>query len=349
YNERTLCQEIQKLIKEWSSTLSETPLIFIRCSSFHRDAFFGENLFSSKDSRMRTLPFQTIRPGLDEIKRVYALLASIFAHGPEEEFILKLKNSREKTRQVLTKKRKEQGIVAIADSDEEEKASQEAAKLRQEKTERKKIGTIAEKEEREALDPFADIDKLWRASLYTGVRNDDAEQLQTFLDAGVFPSMKNEKGEVPFDVSADKSVRNLFMAFRNKQAEVNDKLDWRSTHIPMPTAKAEKDEAQLEIEREKKRVKKERQRERQKVKKAEEKVEAAEKAAQAEWLSLSDRERRARAAEARMAKLEPKQGPRCYQCGGVMPAKPFNYSNFEFCAPACVALHRNSQPAAKNI
>lgn len=55
------------------------------------------------------------------------------------------------------------------------------------------------------------------------------------------------------------------------------------------------------------------------MKKAEEHAVAAEEAARAEWLALPDREKRARAAEARLARLEPGNqppndaGPRCYQ------------------------------------
>ena len=75
------------------------------------------------------------------------------------------------------------------------------------------------------------------------------------------------------------------------------------------------------------------------------------------FLKLSDREKRALAAERRILAANAKvdnAGPtkenaelislsiqRCYQCGYDITGKtPFEYQNFRFCTPKCVKEHR---------
>merc|ERR1712122_421107 len=108
-------------------------------------------------------------------------------------------------------------------------------------------------------------------------------------------------------------------------------------------------------------------------KKEKEKVLKEQKAAQVKeqqdreaFLKLSDREKRALAAERRImaAKSIDQQDTndskstieltgltlqRCYQCGVDITGKtPFEYQNFRFCTTACVKLHRQKKLAVKS-
>ena len=83
------------------------------------------------------------------------------------------------------------------------------------------------------------------------------------------------------------------------------------------------------------------------------------------FLKLSDREKRALAAERRiLAAKSIDQNTndskstialtgltlqRCYQCGVDITGKtPFEYQNFRFCTTACVKLHRQKKLAVKS-
>ncbi|VDL70537.1 unnamed protein product [Nippostrongylus brasiliensis] len=106
-------------------------------------------------------------------------------------------------------------------------------------------------------------------------------------------------------------------------------------HVPEPTQLTEEQLAKIN---EKKREKKQRQKEKLKLKKEAEKKEADELAARAAFLAMSDREKRAAAAEARLARLD--GGPRCIQCGVAYAGSGFEYMELKFCSPSCVSLHR---------
>ena len=78
--------------------------------------------------------------------------------------------------------------------------------------------------------------------------------------------------------------------------------------------------------------------------KKEEMVKRNEEEEQKRFLNLSDREKRALAAERRiLAQNEAlPSAPRCFQCGLDISGKvPFEYSDNKFCKPACVKEHRN--------
>ncbi|KAK6036893.1 hypothetical protein COOONC_25602, partial [Cooperia oncophora] len=89
YNERALAEDIVKVLGTWSEFLAATPLIFIRCASYQRVIFhdIDENGFDRRDPRLRTIPFETKRPLLDEVRRTWERLGSVTCHGPMKDFL----------------------------------------------------------------------------------------------------------------------------------------------------------------------------------------------------------------------------------------------------------------------
>lgn len=91
---------------------------------------------------------------------------------------------------------------------------------------------------------------------------------------------------------------------------------------------------------------------RQKAKKEQERTLQAEAAEKQSFLALSDREKRALAAERRFLQQEPAivDGARavlkrCFECGADITGKvPFEYSNNVFCSVKCVKEHRAKHP-----
>ncbi|KAI6646512.1 Ankyrin repeat and zinc finger domain-containing protein 1 [Oopsacas minuta] len=88
-NEAALIKDIQELLRSWSDKLSKCDVIFIRIPVYSRQTFYaeGENFgFFKDDSRVRPVPVNTRRPTFTEVKRIHALMTSMFVHGTLDDF-----------------------------------------------------------------------------------------------------------------------------------------------------------------------------------------------------------------------------------------------------------------------
>nr|CDJ90413.1 SEC7 and Pleckstrin homology and Ankyrin domain containing protein [Haemonchus contortus] len=373
YNERALAQDIVKVLETWSKLLDSTPLIFIRCASFQRVIFhdIDGSGFDRKDPRLRTIPFETKRPLLEEVRRTWERLGSVTCHGLLKDFLAERSKRKQKAKTLLKKKRTE--TRWRVDPYDEEKTPP-----RERKTDHLKPVVPVEEQQHEA-DRWPTLNKTTRRELYSMVKENKEDTLaalicgcnkeeqkeitdylstnrfsadngtflhlaarsgadrvlQYLLETGCDPSIKDDNDLVPYALSANKSIKQVFIRFRSENPK---RWDWIRCHIPEPIQLTDEQLAKLS---EKKKEKKQKQKEKIKMKKEIEKKEAEELAARAAFLAMSDREKRAAAAEARLARLG---GPRCIQCGVAYTGPGFEYMELKFCSPACVTLHRRKQP-----
>ncbi|CAI4228995.1 unnamed protein product [Auanema sp. JU1783] len=370
YNERTLQQDIMQLLKSWAPDLLEIPYIFIRVASFNKKVFHGEGLIDKADQRIRSIPFATKRPSLDEVKETWRKLVSVFEHGPKNEFLAEMQRLKEnnKKRTGLQKKKKEPTFHDVLE--DEGKKKRDKSPTQPKKTNHLKVVEPVEKEE----DRWPELSGDFRHELYSSVKENAAGEfeklvensgiskeailsylnertfnsdeltflhvavffnaensLRSLLDYGCDPMKKNAEGKVPY-ASGNKTMKKIFVDFRKT---TNLKWDWKRTLIPEPVELTEEQVAEQEA---KKKAKKQKQKEKLKEKKEVEKKEAEEKAARDAFLALSEREKRALAAEARLAKLT--VTARCVNCGENLPKVPFRYLDVNLCSPACVSAHR---------
>jgi len=147
---------------------------------------------------------------------------------------------------------------------------------------------------------------------------------------------------VPYSLAADKETRN---AFRKSQALFPTRYDWKGAQVPPPLSKAEEEEKERKVN-EKKKAKRQEKKEKEKAVKAIENAKMAEEKETARFLRLSDREKRALAAERRIAATSSSNIVllRCFLCGKDITGKvPFTYSEYSFCSPACVRKHREAK------
>ncbi|KAL7882322.1 hypothetical protein AOLI_G00091710 [Acnodon oligacanthus] len=170
--------------------------------------------------------------------------------------------------------------------------------------------------------------------------------VRLLLESGTDPACRDSKGQTPYAVAAEKDTRN---AFRKFMADHPNKYDYAKAQVPAPLT-AETKSKNAEKKKAQRAAKKQREREQKEEKKREEE-EAEEKR---RFLSLSDREKRALAAERRLAEQVATTGVtltnsrRCYQCGESLLGKiPFEYLDFSFCSPRCVQAHRKANAAAR--
>ncbi|XP_017335773.1 ankyrin repeat and zinc finger domain-containing protein 1 isoform X3 [Ictalurus punctatus] len=166
------------------------------------------------------------------------------------------------------------------------------------------------------------------------------------LEMGSDPTCRDRKGQTPYAVAPDKESRNMFRKF---MAEQPNKYDYAKAQVPGPlTAEIESKKA------EKKKAQKAAKKQREKEQREEKRREEEEQEEKRRFLSLSDREKRALAAERRLAEQVATTGGtltnirRCWQCGESLLGKvPFEYLNYCFCSTRCVQTHHKNNSAAK--
>ncbi|KAJ1527051.1 hypothetical protein ONE63_008592 [Megalurothrips usitatus] len=183
-------------------------------------------------------------------------------------------------------------------------------------------------------------------ALHIASRSGAAGMVSKLLMCGADPSICNKKSKTPFAVAANKDVRQAFQDFRHLYP---DKYDYPKAEIPLPLT-----EEEVRLEEEKKAAAKKAKKEKEKARlklKAEEKAEREEAA---RFLALSDREKRALAAEKRILAAQ-RRGTvdesqrivlvRCFVCGSDISGKTtFEYSNNRFCTVECLKTHRQQNP-----
>ncbi|KAK7863911.1 hypothetical protein R5R35_014479 [Gryllus longicercus] len=168
--------------------------------------------------------------------------------------------------------------------------------------------------------------------LHIAAENGNTGMLRSLLEAGCDPSLKNKKSQAPFAVSVDRETRN---AFRKFMGEFPDKYDYRKSQIPGPLT----DEMERELA--------EKQKELRKAKRAKERERKKEETEKDRFLKLSDREKRALAAERRILESNAqgrsniKVVTRCFECAVDITGKvPFEYDIHRFCTMECLKRHR---------
>lgn len=88
--------------------------------------------YSFHDSLLsRTIPFETKRPLVDEVRRVWDRLGSVACHGPMKEF-LEERLKRKQRAKVLAKKKRVETQWRPEDGDEKEKTPSKERKVRSE-------------------------------------------------------------------------------------------------------------------------------------------------------------------------------------------------------------------------
>ncbi|XP_050772800.1 ankyrin repeat and zinc finger domain-containing protein 1 [Gopherus flavomarginatus] len=166
--------------------------------------------------------------------------------------------------------------------------------------------------------------------------------VRLLLEAGADPALRDWQERPPYCVSADKSTRNVFRKF---MVDHPAKYDYGRAKVPGP----------LTAEMEARRLEKQRAQKTQRKQRAQELREQQQRLAQEQeekqrFAALPDREKRALAAERRLAAQLQDTGValantrRCWQCGESLLGRiPFHYLDFSFCSTACLQTHRRGR------
>ncbi|XP_056008477.1 ankyrin repeat and zinc finger domain-containing protein 1-like isoform X2 [Ostrea edulis] len=179
--------------------------------------------------------------------------------------------------------------------------------------------------------------------LHIAAKEGHNKVIRILMDCGANPATRDKFGQTPYTSAKDRESRNEFRKFMGQYPE---RYDYKAAQIPSAlTDDMEKGRKQKAAE--KKKLQKRAKQERMKEKREEDAIKEAEEREKKRYLALSDREKRALAAEKRLLKNIEETGQktpvlsRCFQCGSDMTGKvPFEYSDFKFCSPKCLKQHR---------
>ncbi|XP_050730824.1 ankyrin repeat and zinc finger domain-containing protein 1-like [Eriocheir sinensis] len=205
-----------------------------------------------------------------------------------------------------------------------------------------------------AVDIPADLSKITFGSrsqtlLHVAAESGKHDVIWWLLEHGCDPGVTDAAKRAPFDDSVDKESRNTFRRF---MAEWPDKYDYKKAKIPSPLTKdiEEEQAAKMALRRKAQRqAKLGRQREKkqqEKMKLEQEKKLQVEEEERKRFLALSDREKRALAAERRFQEQQQQQDSvlRCFMCAkDISGIIPFEYSDNKFCTTKCVREHRTKE------
>ncbi|KAL2326791.1 hypothetical protein Fmac_020218 [Flemingia macrophylla] len=375
YNELALKKEVQELLTAWKPYFDASKCIFIHAPSSSRQLFYdGErSYFTNQQSAIRNIALTVRRPTLREAKRVYSHLTQVTYEADEKEV---LQSNQEDLVSINISKINGIPISSkgdMAELDDKDKAEACLSKQNDDLP----ISSNGESE-----------NELFGKStpLHQAAQSSDSLKVLELLEQGLDPCIKDERGRTPYMLANDKEVRNTFRRF---MAANLDKWDWHAAKVPSALTK-EMEESQAAKQAEKDAKRKARAKELKKLRKAKEKkaqVEAAlpkndsktvEKQATApasirgqsqfksgvskeEEIRMSqaaEREKRAAAAERRMASLkiqansattapnmsEPKSGLAgdiyCSCCNSSLAGKvPFHRYNYKYCSTSCMHVH----------
>ncbi|NXJ73925.1 ANKZ1 protein, partial [Trogon melanurus] len=183
------------------------------------------------------------------------------------------------------------------------------------------------------------VDERGCTLLHVAAQAGRAEVLCLLMEAGADPALRDRQERTPYCVSADKLTRN---AFRKFVVDHPDKYNYSRAQVPGPLTQ------EMEAKKlEKKRAQKAQRKQREQAQREERQRWEQEQEEKQRFAALSDREKRALAAERRLvtqlqdAGTTPANVSRCWHCGESLLGRiPFHYLDFSFCSTACLQTHR---------
>ncbi|KAJ7405648.1 Ankyrin repeat and zinc finger domain-containing protein 1 [Pitangus sulphuratus] len=186
------------------------------------------------------------------------------------------------------------------------------------------------------------VDERGCSLLHVAARAGKAEAVCLLLEAGADPALRDRQERTPYCVSADRTTRNTFRKF---MVDHPDKYDYTRAKVPGPLTQ------EMEAKKlEKKRAQKAQRKQREQAQREERQRWEQEQEEKQRFAALSDREKRALAAERRLAAQLQDTGTtlanisRCWHCGESLLGRiPFHYLDFSFCSTACLQTHRRAQ------
>ncbi|CAG9826943.1 unnamed protein product [Diabrotica balteata] len=179
------------------------------------------------------------------------------------------------------------------------------------------------------------VDESQNTLLHVAAQKEQIDMVKFLLDNDANPCLKNKSQLTAYTCTQSKEVRECLRQFSRDNP---DKYNYNKAQIPVNALTneemADKKKAMRKVKREK-----------EKEKKKENEIKRKEEEQKERFLKLSDREKRALAAERRILNQQGVVTKRCFLCGADIAGKvPFEYLQNLFCSIDCLKAHRLQHP-----
>ena len=250
YNEVALEQEIRALLAEWKDLIGISQLIFVRATgSSNRRILFGpyqNQILRQNDPRNRTFPFSTRRATQAELMRAFVEITRVKISEVDEVALAKAAASQSEVDRATSQANAPTLEAKAKVSKEEEAANLHTMQL-QALIRRSKVPALLSYLVTNSLSPnflfqppSAQANHHAPTPLHlASSTNSPAVVLALLTRAGCDPSVINMDGKTAFDLAGERGTRDAFRVARSELGE--EKWNWNVAHIPAPLSQAEAD------------------------------------------------------------------------------------------------------------
>ncbi|KAE8349830.1 hypothetical protein BDV28DRAFT_140395 [Aspergillus coremiiformis] len=248
YNEAALEKEIRELLSDWKTIIDDAQLLFVRATgSTNRRILFGQydgQVLKQNDPRLRGFPFSTRRATQGELMRCFKELTRVKVSQIDEAALAAaaVKQREEATKPSTTRPQQQKPKV----SKEEEAAILHTTQV-QALIRRSKIPALMSYLSKNSI-PFSftfrpsDSQQNFRCptALHLAANlNLPAMVLALLTKADADPTAINGEGRTPFELAGDRATRDAFRVARHELGE--PKWDWDAAKVPSAISKADVD------------------------------------------------------------------------------------------------------------
>ncbi|KAI8632908.1 hypothetical protein F5Y19DRAFT_419445 [Xylariaceae sp. FL1651] len=244
YNEQALTDEVRLLLQDWKGLLDTSSLLFIRATgATNRRTLFGPyegQVLRANDPRIRGFPFSTRRATQNELMRSFIELTRLKVKEIDPAQTIKpLQESSTKTASAKTSK-----PAAPKLTEEEETAQLHTSQL-QAFIRRSKLPALLSYLKSNDLQPDfrfqpAETQQNHHAPtpLHLAASQNSAPLVSgLLLRGGANPTLQSNEGKTPFDLAGDRATRDAFRVARDELGE--SAWDWEVAHVPAPLKRAD--------------------------------------------------------------------------------------------------------------
>ncbi|GAB1197900.1 hypothetical protein BDV32DRAFT_120570 [Aspergillus pseudonomiae] len=248
YNEAALEKEIRELLSEWRKMIDDAQLLFVRATgSTNRRILFGQydgQVLRNNDPRLRGFPFSTRRATQGELMRCFKELTRVKVSQIDEAALAAAEaKQREEVSKPSTPRPQQQKPKV---SKEDEAAMLHTTQI-QALIRRSKIPALMSYLSKNSIPPsftFHPSDSQQNFRCPTALHlasnlNSPAMVSALLTKAEADPTTTNGEGRTPFELAGDRATRDAFRVARHELGE--SKWNWDAAKVPSAISKADVD------------------------------------------------------------------------------------------------------------
>ncbi|KAL1984735.1 hypothetical protein VTN96DRAFT_8768 [Rasamsonia emersonii] len=257
YNEAALEKEIRELLQEWKGMIDTAQLLFVRATgSTNRRTLFGPyegQVLRHNDPRLRGFPFSTRRATQGELMRCFKELTRVKVSQIDEGVLAAAEAKQREAAAAKSPKPTAQPTKPKI-SEEDEAAMLHTSQI-QALIRRSKAPALLSYISNNSIPPSfsfypPDAPQNYHSPtpLHMAANSNSPVLVDALLVKARFdPTIANKEGKTPFDLARDRATRDAFRVARHELGE--SAWDWEAAHVPAPLSRAEA-ESRQERERE---------------------------------------------------------------------------------------------------